>query len=433
MGAAAGGERYTGPLAPASKRELLDRAGEFWNPAKVAAWRERGVDLAIGRREGYLLWDIDGRRLIDVHLNGGTFNLGHRNPELVAALVEGAQTFDVGNHHFPSLARTALAERLVATAGAGMDKAVFGASGGEAIDIAIKSARRATGRRTIVTIENGFHGHTGLAMCASGPKAAAFLVDRPGEFATVPFNDAAAVERRLADGDVAAVLVETIPATAGFPLPEPGYLAAVKRACERHGALYVADEVQTGLMRTGSLWAIHRHGVQPDVIVTAKGLGGGLYPLSAAILGEAASGWLDEDGWGHVSTTAGSELGCVVALAVLDITLRPSVGELVEANARRLAAGFAELRERYGDYFSGVRQEGLVIGLEFAPAEGAKHAMRALYENGVWAIFSSFDPRVLQFKPGLLVEPELCEEILQRLGDGLAVARERALAAEAGG
>ena len=119
------------------------------------------------------------------------------------------------------------------------------------------------------------------------------------------------------------MLLETIPATSGFPLPAPGYLRGVKALCERHGALYVADEVQTGLGRTGRMWGVECFDVVPDVLVTGKGLSGGLYPISAAVLSPRAARWLDEDGWGHVSTFGGAELGCRVAQKVLEITTRP--------------------------------------------------------------------------------------------------------------
>src|SRR3954466_8978315 len=109
-----------------SKADLLARSQKFWNPGKTAFWVDSGVDLVIDRREGYFLWDMDGRRLIDMHLNGGTYNLGHRNAEIVTALVEGMQHFDVGNHHFPSVARTALAQRLVDSAPASITKVAFG-------------------------------------------------------------------------------------------------------------------------------------------------------------------------------------------------------------------------------------------------------------------------------------------------------------------
>ena len=281
-----------------SKAEVLERAKTFWNPDKTQFWIDAGVDLVIDRREDYFLWDMSGRRLIDMHLNGGTYSLGHRNPEVIQALSEGMQFFDVGNHHFPSVARTALAQRLVETAPASITKVAFGSGGGEAIDIALKSARHATQRRKIVSIVKAYHGHTGLAVATGDDRfSKMFLADRPDEFVQVPFGDVDAMAQALSGNDVAAVIMETIPATYGFPLPPPGYLKAVKDLAARHGALYIADEVQTGLMRTGELWAITKYGVEPDIIVTGKGLSGGHVPdhRSAAERTRRAvaeSGWL---------------------------------------------------------------------------------------------------------------------------------------------
>src|ERR671931_1721003 len=135
-----------------SKADFLRRSEEFWNPDKTRFWQDAGVDLVIDRREGYLFWDMDGRRLIDVHLNGGTYNVGHRNPEVMGAVTAAMDRFDIGNHHFPSLARTALAEVLVRTAPPTLRKVAYASGGGEAVDIALKSARHATGRRVIVPV-----------------------------------------------------------------------------------------------------------------------------------------------------------------------------------------------------------------------------------------------------------------------------------------
>src|SRR5246127_3206184 len=290
-----------GLIAFASKGDMLAKSKEFWNPGKTQFWVDSGVPLVIDRREGYFIYDVEGKRLIDVHLNGGTYNLGHRNPEVVAAVTAAMQHFDIGNHHFPSLARTALAEALVATAPPGITKVVFGSGGGEAIDIALKTARHATKKRKIVSIVKAYHGHTGLAVATGDERFAnLFLADRPQEFVHVPFNDLEAMASALDAGDVAAVIMETIPATYGFPLPAPGYLEAVKQMCERHGTLYIADEVQTGLMRTGEMWAITKHGIAPDILVTGKGLSGGMYPIAAGLVSEQCAGCLTEDGFAHI-------------------------------------------------------------------------------------------------------------------------------------
>ena len=412
-----------------SKTEVLDRAKTFWNPDKTQFWIDAGVDLVIDRREDYFLWDMSGRRLIDMHLNGGTYSLGHRNPEVIQALSEGMQYFDVGNHHFPSVARTALAQRLVETAPASISKVAFGSGGGEAIDIALKSARHATQRRKIVSIIKAYHGHTGLAVATGDDRfAKMFLADRPDEFIHVPFGDVDAMAHALSGNDVAAVIMETIPATYGFPLPPPGYLGAVKGLAEKHGALYIADEVQTGLMRTGELWAITKYGVEPDIIVTGKGLSGGMYPITAVLLNERAAQWLNQDGFGHISTFGGAELGCVAAIKTLEISTRPEVRSMVHYIADVFANGLRRIQDDYPDWFVGIRQNGVVIGLEFNHPDGAKFVMRELYENGVWAIFSTLDPRVLQLKPGLLLSRELCDDVLDRLE--VAVGRARTAATE---
>lgn len=412
----------------ASKEEFLDQTAAVWNPDKVRFWRDQGTELVIDRREGYYLYDTSGKRLIDVHINGGTFNLGHRNPELIEALEFAMRMVDMGNHHFPALARTALANALLATCHAGMSKVVYGASGGEANDIAIKSARYATKRKKIVSIHRAYHGNTGLSLGATDERfSERFLSGRPDEFEHVRFNDIEAMEAALAGRDVAAVIMETIPATYGFPMPLDGYLAQVKRLCEYYGSIYIADEVQTGLMRTGEMWAIYGYGVEPDILVTAKGISGGLYPIAAVVLSERCGHWLEEDGWGHISTGAGSELGCVVGLKVLEITQRSAVRTMVQSASEHFARGLNRIAALHPDWFIGIRQNGLVMGLEFNHPEGAKLVSTELYKNGVWAIFATLDTRVLQFKPGLLLGPDDCDDLVDRAAVSIAAARELAV------
>ena len=399
----------------ARKRSILSRTREYLMPKRVEAWLDLGVPLVIGRREGYRIWDVDGRELLDLHLNGGTYNLGHRNPELVGVLRDALDELDVGNHHFPSEARADLAEALARATPGDLHYSVLVPSGSEANDLAIRVARRITGRRRIVALEAAFHGRTALAAAAGKADDARFFAsDYPGEFATVPFDDLEAMERALATGDVAAVLMETLPATYGFPVPSDGYLPGVKQLCERHGALYVADEVQTGLGRTGHLWGCEAWGVEPDMLVTGKGLSGGLYPISAVVMTRAVGRWLAESGWSYVSTFGGAELGCRVASRVLAICSRPESLAHARRIAARLGAGLADLRSRHSR-LRGVRQKGLVMGLEVEGAWGGVELSRALYERGVWAMFSGFDLSVLQWKPGLLIDDAYCDELLGRL------------------
>jgi putrescine aminotransferase len=355
----------------------------------------------------------------------GTYNFGHRNPELLGALQEALGYLDVGNQHFPSEARAELAEKLARLTPGDLHYSVFVPSGSEANDLAIRVAPPSAARS--LPWRPRFHGRTGLAAAAGQDDAARFFrSDYPQEFIKVPFDDLAAMEQALAPGDVAAVLMETIPATYGFPIPSDGYLPGVKVLCQRHGTLYIADEVQTGLGRTGHLWGVEAWGVEPDVLVTGKGLSGGLYPIAAVVMTKAVGAWLSEQAWGYVSTFGGAEIGCHVASRVLDISCRPES----LANGRRMAAylgeGLARLRERHR-FLRGVRQKGLVMGLELDGSMGAVLFSRALYRRGVWAIFSGFDPSVLQFKPGLLIDEAYAATLLERVDAALGdVERESA-------
>ncbi len=398
-----------------TKPEILELTREHLYPGRVGRLLEGGIDFVPGRREGYRLWDVDGRELLDLHLNGGTFSLGHRNPELCRILADGLDDWDVGNHHFGSAPKAALAKALVEAAPGDMQYAVLTCGGAEAIDVAIKSARWATGRKRIVSIDAGFHGRTGLSGAAGDADVARFfLSDRPDEFVTVPFNHIAAMRAALSRSDVAAVLIETIPATCGFPVPDDDYLPAVKALCEEFGALYIADEVQTGLGRTGCVWGVDNWRVEPDILVTGKALSGGLYPVSATLLSKAAGAWLIENGWGHVSTFGGSDLGCLVALRVLEICTDPATLANVREQSAYLLEGLQGLARRF-PFLIEVRHKGLVMALKFADPNTGLAMMRALYENGVWAIVAGYDQSVVQFKPGLLIDREYCDEVLRRL------------------
>ncbi|AJY73802.1 aspartate aminotransferase family protein [Paenibacillus beijingensis] len=407
-----------------TKETALAKSIQWWNPGKTKQWQTDGVDLVMGKREGYYFYDLSGKKLMDVHLNGGTYNLGHRNPEIIEALQEGMKEFDMGNHHFPSVARAQLAEIMAKAAPDTLKYSIFSSGGSEAIDIALKCARYATKRKKIISIQNGYHGHTGLAVSLGNPRySLPFLSDGdPNEFVQVPFNDLEAMKSALSKGDTACVIVETVPATYGFPMPEATYLSSVKSMCEQYGTLYIADEVQTGLLRTGKLWGIEHYDVKPDILVTSKGFGGGIYPIAATLVSEQAGQWMHEDGFAHMSTFGGSELGCIVAMKVMEITQREEVRQNVNFVAGYLREGLETIRRQYPDFFVDIRQLGVVMGLVFGHPEGAKHVMRSLYENGVWAIYSMLDPRVLQFKPGLLCDKSYCDELLSRVETSIAQA-----------
>lgn len=409
-----------------TKEEIIALAARYVCPQRVESFKSAGVVPVMGRREGNYFWDLDGRRLFDAHINGGTYNLGHRNPELIRTLRNALDEYDIGNHHFASGPRARLAETLARVTPGDLRYSVLTPSGSEAVEVALRTARRATGRRRIVSLQGSYHGHGGLSLRAGyAHQAEYFLSDHPREeFVQVPFNDLDAMRKALSGGDVAAVICETIPATSGFPLPAPDFLSGVKTLCEEYGSLYVADEVQTGLGRTGRMWAVEGYGVEPDILITGKGLSGGLYPIAAAVLSEGAAGWLHEEGWGHSSTFGGSELGCIVASKVLEIVERPGVLANVRAMSELLGGRLREIAARH-PFLAEVRQNGLIIGLRFAHPMGGLLMMAAGYEVGLWAFAAGFDRSVLQFKLNLLVDSAACEEALGLLTSAIELCERR--------
>ncbi|CAB1075632.1 Aminotransferase class-III (EC [Olavius algarvensis Delta 1 endosymbiont] len=238
------------------KNEIIAMAREYVCPGKIDTFGQVGIDLVIGKRKGPYIFDTNGNRFIDLHINGGVFNLGHRHPELIATLVSALENTDIGNHHFASEARALLARKLAEKTPGDLHYTVFASSGSEAVDIAVKTARWATQRRQIVSLNKGYHGSTGISGNVGDTTNIDYFLSRGSraDYAHVPFNDLPAMEDILAREETAAVIMETIPATYGFPLPENGYLQGVRKMCREYGALYIADEVQTGLGRTGNLW-----------------------------------------------------------------------------------------------------------------------------------------------------------------------------------
>jgi acetylornithine/succinyldiaminopimelate/putrescine aminotransferase len=182
-------------------------------------------------------------------------------------------------------------------------------------------------------------------------------------------------------------------------------------------------------MRTGELWGITKEEIQPDILVTGKGISGGMYPIACVLVNERSAGWLTEDGFGHISTFGGAELGCIAALKALEISSRTETRSMVHYIADFVGRGLRDIQATYPDWFTGIRQNGVIFGLEFNHPQGAKYVMKSLYEHGVWAIFSTLDPRVLQYKPGILLKPEVAEELLDRTSVAIGQAYAEAKAA----
>ncbi|MGE0325633.1 MAG: aspartate aminotransferase family protein [Polyangiaceae bacterium] len=386
----------------------FEASREYVSPGKTRLFREFGLTLVMGERDGIGFRDaFTGQHFVNCHSNGGVFNLGHRNSRLIACLKQALDEVDIGNHHLVSGWRAALAERLAHSTHDHLSGVVFGVGGGEAIDLAIKVCRAATLRSRVVSLIGGYHGHTGLAVAAGDASFREKVLCSNADFEQVPFNDLAAMDRALTD-DVAAVLLEPIPATLGMPLPLPGYLEGVASLCSARGIKLIVDEVQTGLGRTGRLWAYQHHDFRPDVLVSGKGLSGGLYPISATLMTSELHQLFASDPFIHISTFGGSELGCRVALEVLNQVDRPEFLQRVEAVGEQLERGMRGLPFE-------LRRRGLMMGLKF-PIEGAGLlAMRLLVDQGLFVLYAANDTSVVQFLPPLILQPDEADDVLSRL------------------
>ncbi len=395
--------------------DLLEVFRKHVAPNKLAYYQRMGLQMIMGKREG--IWFEDaytGLRLINCHCNGGVFGLGHCNPRVTAAVADALGKLDIGNHHFVSGQRAQLAARLSATLEHALPRVVFGVSGGEAVDVAIKAARGATGRGEIISAHGGYHGHTGLSLAAGDAQFRdPFGPNLPG-FAQVPFDDRRAMEAAI-DDDTAAVILEAIPATLGMPIPEPGYFAAVRKLCDDRGALLIVDEVQTGLGRTGRWWGIQHEDVTPDAVVTGKGLSGGIYPITATLMTRDLHEVLDSEGnpFVHISTFGGSELGCVAAQAVLDIVGEPDFLDHVRALSERFAEAFDSLPFE-------LRRRGLFMGLRFSSEMDALGALMRIMQQGVFCFPAGNDRNVLQFLPPLILTDDEAEDLIVRMTKAFA-------------
>ena len=387
-----------------SREEAIEAFASHVDRGKARALEAIGIDLVIGEREGARFRDAySGRAYWNCHCNGGVFNLGHRNPAVIAAMREALDHLDVGNHHLVSGWRARLAGQLAESTEGLLSHAVFTPSGTESVDLALRLARAVTGRPKVIGVFGGYHGVGGFALAASDPRWLEPFGFGPAGFAHVPFNDAEAMRAEI-DAETAAVILEPIPATLGFPAPTPGYLREVSDAARAAGALVVFDEVQTGLGRTGTHWYYQQQDVEPDMLITGKGLGGGIYPVSAVLLQGKLESFFEDHPFSYVSTFGGAEIGCVAASAVMDQISTPGFLERVEELGARFERAFA------GMPFS-LRRFGLTMGLKFDEEQGGVLAAKRLIDSGVFAVYAEHDHSVTQFKPPLIISEAEVDEI----------------------
>ncbi len=369
------------------------------------------LPLAAVRGSGVYLWDASGKQYLDFVAGVAVNSLGHCHPRVVAAVQEqAARLMHCSNlYHIEQQAR--LAEVLVKHSA--LDRVFFCNSGAEAVEGAIKLARKYAGKKhgggryEIITAYNSFHGRTLAAITATGQaKYQKGLDPLPAGFKYVPFNDLEAL-RNAVGPHTAAVMLEPIQGEGGVNPATPEYLRGVRALCDEHGLLLILDEVQCGLGRSGRLFAYERYGITPDMMTLAKALGGG-FPIGALLATEeAASGFAPGD---HASTFGGNPLACAAALAAVHTIIEDSLPE----HAERMGTYFTgRLRELQGGYHfvKEVRGKGLMIGMELT-VKGAGIVNRCR-ERGL--LINCIGEHTLRFVPPLVVTKEDIDAALEIL------------------
>jgi acetylornithine/N-succinyldiaminopimelate aminotransferase len=400
-------------LAASDSQAAAQKAGP--SPAVMATYARQ--DLVFERGEGTWLITPGGERYLDFASGIAVNVLGHAHPRLVAALTEQAQKL----WHTSNLYRVAHQERLAErlTRATFADRAFFCNSGAEACEAAIKAARRyhyVSGRPErwrIITFEGAFHGRTLAAISAAGNARYLEGFGPPVEgFDHVPFADLAAVEAAIGP-ETAAVMIEPIQGEGGVNVAPPETLRALRELCDAHGILLVLDEVQSGMGRSGKLFAHEWAGITPDLMAIAKGIGGG-FPLGALLATEAAAKGMTAGS--HGSTFGGNPLAMAVGNAVLDAVLEPGFLDEVRQKTLRLKQSLAAVKDRHPDLVEDVRGEGLLTGLKLKvpPPDVVKAALAERL------LIAGASGNVIRLLPPLNVADEEIVEATERLSRALA-------------
>ncbi len=372
------------------------------------------ADLAFERGEGAWLWTTDGRRFLDFGSGIATASIGHGHPHLVQAIAEqAAKVMHTSNlYRIPQAER--LAQRLVDTCFA--DSVFFGNSGAEANEGMIKAVRKYHAenghpeRNVTICFEGAFHGRTLATLAATGNEKylAGFGPPMPG-FKHIPFGNMNAL-RDAIDGTTAAVMVEPIQGEGGVRPASLQYLRDLRAACDEFGILLALDEVQTGMGRSGKLWAHQWAGIEPDVMSSAKGIGGG-FPLGAILAKEKVAKVLKAGT--HGSTYGGNPLACAAGNAVLDVILGDGFLDHVDRVARHLWRGLLALAERHPTVIEGIQGAGLLLGIRLTPEVNNGEAQAAAVAEGLLTVAAGMN--VLRLAPPLIITEEEADEALRLL------------------
>jgi len=374
-------------------------------------------DLVFERGEGPWLMTASGDRYLDCASGVAVNALGHSHPKLIAALTEQAHKVWHTSNLYRISGQERLAERLVELTFA--DRVFFCNSGAEACEGAIKLARRAQfvaghpERVRVITFNGSFHGRTMAALAAAGNEKYLEGFGPPaGGFDHLPLGDLAAVEAAITP-ETAAIMIEPIQGEGGVRVVSPEHLRALRELCDKHGLLLVLDEVQTGIGRTGKLFAYEWAGIKPDVMAVAKGLGGG-FPVGAILATEAAAKGMTPGT--HGSTFGGNPLAVAVGNAVLDAVTEPGFLDAVVQKGLRLRQGLARLKDQYPHAVEEIRGQGLLTGVKLKPPAG--DVVKACVQEKLLTV--SAGENVLRILPPLNISDDELSEAVERLSRALS-------------
>ncbi len=376
------------------------------------------MGIVVARAAASTVWDAEGRAYLDLLAGMGVANVGHAHPEVLAAIREQSERHlhVMVYGELVQATQVRLAARLAQLLPAPLSVVYFTSSGAEAIDGALKTARKHTGRTRFVAFEGSFHGDTWGALSIGGNP----VYRRPFEpllpdVAFLPFDDEAALD--LVDERVAAVVVEPVQAEGGVRIPRPGFLAALRRRCDETGALLVLDEVVTAFGRTGRLFAQQHWSVVPDILVLAKALGGGL-PLGAFVGAPDVMATLRHDPpLAHVTTFGGHPLSCAAGLAALDVLLRDDLPGRAARLGASLVQGLGALTGRGG--LAEVRGLGLLLGLEFDTPEHCATFARRAFEARLILNWTLHRDTVVRLAPPLVLTDDEAERAVAAIAGAL--------------
>ncbi len=397
-----------------NRSEILELYEKHLHKHKVPVYREFNWEVIEGKREGVFIWDIDGKRYFDVHTCGGTYNLGHRNPEVIAAVKHALDHLDLGNHHLISPDRARLAKKLVDSAGEvegeALARVMWAAGGGEAMDFAFKMARGFTRKNKILCLDGGYHGHTGLAMGAGDEKYTKAWNTSPPNFAKVSWEELGQIEKYF-DDDTAAVTLESIPATLGMTIIPRAVMQHIRKVTRERGILLILDEIQTGMGRTGKTWAFQHYGILPDIFATGKGFSGGIMPSAAVVYRDEMEEVFAKNPLIHFSSFGGNEISCAASELALDKATDPACLAHTLEIAAFFRVEFDQLVAQT-DKVTGLRQMGLFQAIEYKDVATCIAAVERLNANGVFCLFSNNDRVSSQFMPPLTITVEEAAELM---------------------